>query len=274
VRATAIVVAVLLLGGIGAARAEAVTWDEAAAAQSYPVYQPARTLGLAGSVRTDLCGPGFITAKYRARGHRARLQIDEGSPRICGNPGESRTVKRVRIRGHRTAIGVFCRNARCRMKVKDGERYGWVAGVKAGRTLVVVQAFHVSLKTFLKIARSLERVDLARPTVHLSSVLSPDRHTWCTISRARAWCDTQTDYPAHFPEHSGEVHRDGSVAFCSGVDVNTLCTQNWDAHAPALRVGQRTQRSGYTCEAVLADTVTCTRKGDGFTTNRTGVAEV
>jgi hypothetical protein len=274
----------LLAIGAGAAAATDldVKWDEAAAGVQFTVYRPARTIGLRTSVRTRFCdgNPGhrFLTASYSKPGSTKgpRITAWEDTPYPCGNAGESQAVKTVRIDGAKVRVSVFCPISGERCTVEDGFENGFLLYLrKPGpkRTVIQLTARHVSLKALVRVARSFRRVDLTRPrTIRVNSFLSPDRHTWCAIHKDvvvdGAWCVTQPAWPNHFPEHSGEVHRDGTVTFCHGTNVNDLCTQNWDTGAPILRVGQRSELYGYEC-ASEANGITCTAatgpgRGKGF----------
>jgi hypothetical protein len=121
-------VAVVVAGtlGVGGGEAVADTWDDAAARVDYGVYAPARTLGLKPSVETYACTEDdtALAATYRKRGRKARLLFYEGSPYVCGNPGESMPVKTVRIDGRRVTVSVFCRLDGRRCTVANGRRAG------------------------------------------------------------------------------------------------------------------------------------------------------
>jgi hypothetical protein len=294
----AIVTAVALVGvSDGVAQDQVrLTWDQATAQVDFPVSRPMRTLGLEARVTTIFCdgSPGhrFVSAAYgRARGPGPSFFFYEDAPHICGNPDISKPVRRVRIRGSEATVSVFCPGFDCRgVGVADGRKHGWLllwrlAGPRnTKRPSVQLIGRRMSLRALLRVARSFQRVDLDRPTIHVDGFRSPDGKTWCRlnsgrIAESRAWCVTEPAFPDPYPHHSGEVRRDGTVTTCFGTDASNLCTQNWDETAHRLNVGQHVELYGYKCTATAADAITCTvtggaGNGRGFATDSAGVTAV
>jgi hypothetical protein len=171
----AVAVAALCLGAPGAgALVQTTTWDQAAGTAGFPVYKPARTLGLrARAVTLNPCGlnRSFVTAAWGAQGaqatRRPRVDLFESSPDLCGNPGESHTVKTVRIHGVRARLNVYCSHSfpKC-LHDRNGFRHGYLLVLRERRnratTWVVLESFHVHEAGFLRYARSLRVRDLSR----------------------------------------------------------------------------------------------------------------
>jgi hypothetical protein len=286
-------VAVLTVAGLlladGPAAAQApVTWDEAAALAGFPVYKPARTFGLKARVEAPLnecvgTGKRMVTAGYgAAAGGRPRIMIWQAAPYPCGDPGESRPYRTVRIRGRKVQVRAFCETLNPRCALRRGQRHSWLlwlrwrGGERHTLTVIEMTGSHVPFKRFVAVARSLRRVDVSRPTVRLNGFLSPDRRVWCGVglfSGDDRWCSTDR------PQFGGSVSPDGTVRLCGAtVPANPLCIQNWDDGAPVLRAGQRSDYGGYVCLAD-AGAVICTvkagaGKGRGFRVDAGGVSEV
>jgi hypothetical protein len=284
----------LLLGPGSAAAQElrTTTWDQAAAQTRFPVWKPTRTFGLKPSVRTTGCSfgrvPEIVSTIYRKRGSRKRFALAQFFPHRCGDPDVAQVVRTVRIRGERVEIWVNCADTPdCAVTAADGPDNGFVAHLRqpgrpsarvkrARRTVVQAFAGHISLRTFVRMLRSLRPVDLSRPTVQLEVFLSSDRSVWCGIGLLREedrWCSTQQ------PHHGASLAPDGTLWLCGDAQpADPVCIQNWNDSLFALTDGQRADVGGYVC-VDEAGAITCTIKegdaaGRGFRVDATGSSEV
>jgi hypothetical protein len=264
-----VTVAFLVVGGlISAGPAAAQTWDQAAGEVAFPVFEPARALGLRASVETAFCDASSsrsARAVYRRPGSRKRLRFSEYRRARCADAGESQVVKTVRIHHRTVKVRVSCHSPGPRCHVSDGRKNGWLMYLRRRGTIIQFTARHISLRALLRVARSLRRVDLTRPTVHLTGFLSPDRGIWCGIDADEAWCATKSG------RFRGAVAADGTVSLCQ--DAGYPCIQNWDDSAPVLQAGQRTVFEGFACTAESA-AMTCTVQGKGFHIDAAGVRAV
>ena len=116
-------------------------------------------------------------------------------------------------------------------------------------------------------------------TLHLREFLSPDREVWCTGRT----CGTYLEPPTR----SAEIDSNGTVTICSvpqlvyppGGHVPEGCAlQNWNADAPILKYGQRTEQYGLRCTSAT-NGITCTvvagaGKGKGFRIDASEAVEV
>ena len=91
-----------------------VTWGEAASLADYPVFRPNRALGLKARVAAPVnsCVQGgkvMVVANYgRASGKGPQIGLWQAKPYVCGDPGEARRYRKVRIL-HRTVWAfAFC----------------------------------------------------------------------------------------------------------------------------------------------------------------------
>ena len=107
--------------------------------------------------------------------------------------------------------------------------------------------------------------------VHLDTFLSPDRKIWCRINKDAvendAWCGIEATAALATVKHSG------AVTVC-----NDSCLQNWDAKAPVLGYGHRSELNGFRC-ASAQNGITCTviagaGKGKGFLITASGITQV
>ena len=192
------------------------------------------------------CGADdLLRARELPHGSRSRVTLYESAPR-CGDPGESMTVEHVRIGGKKVAVNVFCKHAGCAggVKLADGFAHGFLLFLHPGGTEVEVISSHVHLNALLKLARSLKTITRPKgpwPAVHDGEFLSPDGGIWCEMDATQAdfaWCVTRA------PQHSGELHRDGSVKVCNAPSV---CTEGWGDGAPRLHAGQSNVVGPYRC---------------------------
>jgi hypothetical protein len=293
--ARALVVGVLSVGPLLlgpppalAQQPERLSWDEAAALTHFPVWRPERTFGLRAKVFRHTCDygdvPDIVSARWGGPG-RKLFSLAEFFPQRCGDPGESRVVRTVRIRGERVAISVYCPTVACDVDVPDGRRWGYLADVRqparpwwgGGPRRTMLNAFgaRMSLRAFVAMLRSLRVVDLARPTVKVPRFLSSDGSVWCGIGLRREddrWCSS------YDPQYGASLAPDGTLQLCGEAQpdpLHRLCIQNWDREAFRLADGQRTDVGGFVCTDA-AGAITCTAKatGTGFRVDRTGSAAV
>jgi hypothetical protein len=287
----ALVVGLLAAGLSGAPPAvaqepEPVTWDQAAATTHFPVWRPARTFGLRAKVFQHRCDHGKVPdiVSVRWGGPRRKLfSLAQFFPRRCGDPGEARVVRTVRIGDERVAISVYCPTVACDVDVADGRRWGYLADVRQParpwwgggprRTMIHAYGVRMSLRDFLSMLRSLEAVDLSRSTVRVSRFLSSDGSVWCGIGLLAdddRWCSTLE------PHFGASLARDGTLWLCGDAQTDPRaqrCIQNWDSEAFRLADGQQTDAGGFLCTDT-AGAMTCTVKatGAGFRVDRTGSA--
>jgi hypothetical protein len=143
---------------------------------------------------------------------------------------------------------------------------------------------------FLQLTRTVPNKPRTAPRtpgiLHLSQFLSPDRKVWCTVGTdmdvSGRSCGT---YPEP-PTRAAELDGDGNVRLCSvprliyppGGHVPEGCFQNWNADAPILKYGQRTEQNDLSCTSAT-NGITCikvagTGKGKGFRINKDEVVEI
>lgn len=264
---------VVLVGIAGALLPEAAQalytgpseWDVAAATVGYPLWRPSETLGLGtGKVTILPCDGRHVTvgAAWSARGGK-RLAIHEAYPRPCGDAGEGRLLRTVRVGSTRVRVQVGCgADRRCRVTEADGPGNGFHLSLRpagAKRPFVEVEGTRLKLAALLRVVRSLARVPSDGDVVQADELLSPDRRVWCVIQPGvQTWCETK-DKPAY----GATLKRDGTLKLCV---AQPLCTQNWGTGVRVLRAGQRSELGGFACaagaDAAIACTVTAT--GAGF----------
>jgi hypothetical protein len=265
-RVLVVTVVAVLAVGVGEARAQGEGWHGAASVIGFPIYRPVQTLGLTSSeVTREDCGEqGSSLSAWYGTG-RKRIGLFESSPQPCGNPGEARVVKRVRIDGRRVEVWVFCSNRTCRPRLKDGPKNGWLLYLRKGRTLIQMTAVGLSYRELLRVAKSFERVTLTGPTLETGAFLAPDSKTWCVIAEV-ARCIREPKLPDPYPHHRGDLELDGTLTVCHGTGAADLCTQNWDSSLRPLRVGQSAELGGFRCTAEAPGTIACTvlATGKGF----------
>jgi len=105
----------------------------------------------------------------------------------------------------------------------------------------------------------------------LPSFLSPDHQIWCTFVQspgAKIFCAHQN------PIYVALLDESGTFTVCNG----TGCLQDWDPHAPALKVGQAAEQGDLYCLAAQTS-FTCTviggkPAGKGFRIDGAGVTAV
>jgi hypothetical protein len=291
VRAQVSVAAVACVGALAAAAPtfgqdqQKSTFGQAAAEADFPVFKPQRTLGLKARVVTvaNLCvpevGKRMVIANYgRRSGRGPQIGIWQAKPFVCGDPGESRPYRSVRIRHRNVQVRVSCESPEPQCKLHKGRIHSFLLRmpVRSGNrvTAIGMLSSHVRFARFVQVARSLRRVppdpSTTPPpttTLHLTSFLSDDGKIWCglnTYDHSR-WCTT--NWPN---QYGGHVFPDGTVVLCGldQGDEDSECAQQWDASAPVLHDGQSSDVGGYVC-ADQAGAVTCTVKsgagaGRGF----------
>jgi hypothetical protein len=263
------------------------TWDQAAADLDFPVYQPADTLGLKlTAISLPTCEGDAelelpVAAVYgNRRSSKGFFSVTESFP-LCSPAGEERVVRRVKINGVNVDVAVKCRPTSCHVRAKDGVELGYrLLWRKGSRTFVDLRSRRLSLAKVLRVARSLTRVTLDRPTVQLVNFLTPDRQVWCGFAtlptvEAQAFCGTKS------ASAEGSVKRDGTLDLCNHPNPtpDTVCLQNFDDQAPVLNVGQASEFSGFRCVSAL-EGMTCTvidggpGNGKGFQINASTVTPV
>jgi hypothetical protein len=251
----------------GPARAQEeqkATFPEAAALADFPVYKPHRTLGLKARVTTvrNTCvsvNRRELVVHYgRSGGNGPHVTLYETKPYVCGDAGERRLYRKVRILGHRVRVEAGCETSlppTCGLR-KGGKHFFIVqmrVRLHHRLTAIGMTSDNLSFKRFVRMARSLRPVKPGK-TVHLTGFLSDDRTVWCGLSTDYRWCTTKG--PGQYGAH---LFHDGTVELCQSV-----CANNWDDDAPVLRDGQRSLAGGYTC-ADAKGAITCTvASGKGF----------
>lgn len=289
--AALVVAGVLLVGaGGGEAKAATTTWDQAAALADFPVYMPTRTLGLKTSgadAEQNECLPDrrtvMVTGGFgKPSGKGPQIRFWQANPYVCGNPGLSLNYRKVRIRGRKVQVQAFCEGSSDPCTLKPGRKHAWLLWLRLrggkDRRLTVIEMVgsKMTFGQFVRVARSLRRVDVNRPVVQLTSFLSPDKGIWCSIATGQTAGIEDTTCATASGKMGGTLSPDGSVSLCRNMPYP--CVQNWDPDAPVLRDGQRTQLNGFACvPAGGAMTCTVTKgagKGKGFRIDATSVSEV
>jgi hypothetical protein len=261
------------------------TWDQAAGDMDFPVYQPTQTLGLRlTALSLPTCeldtSTGFrVSAVYgNRRSSRGSFSIAESFP-LCGNAGEERVVRRVTINGVKVDVAVNCRPSSCRVTANDGPRLGfrllWRKG-SSSATFIDLRTRHLSLARALRVARSLSRVTLDRPTLQLLNFVSPDRQVWCGLAPTppggpQEFCGTASG------GQFATVDLDGTLTLCDHPNPSPaeVCVQNFDDEAPVLGLGQASEFRGFRCVSEMQG-ITCTvmDTGKGFSMSATTLTPV
>lgn len=282
-------VAVLALSAAPASAQVEGTADQAQARVDFPVYEITRRLGLPAFYKVEVPGshPGCsgdvqsVRAELR-RGKLLRIgrrwismrQADSG----CAVAAVGKRVRRVMIFGRRVTVRRYCAASMIdSCKGQPAERvYTMSFSLRAGsqRTFFAVSASRFSLRAMLRAVRSLRRVDLTRPVVHLTSFRSPDGEFWCGVPGPGGALPGQAFCVGLSPHRHGTVSEDGSVHLCN----RAPCLPNFDAEAPKLADGQASAGGPFTCLA-QAGAVTCTitegeHAGKGFRIDASGAVEV
>ena len=171
-------IAVVLCVGAVAASATAFaqdmrpsTFGKAAAEADFPVYKPQRTLGLKARVITvaNTCVPDagkrMVIANYgRPGGGGPQLGIWQAKPFVCGNAGESRPYRTVRIHHQKVQVRVSCESPEPECKLNKGRIHSFLldmrlhTGPNHRLTAIGMLSSEVSFARFVRVARSLRRV--------------------------------------------------------------------------------------------------------------------
>jgi hypothetical protein len=199
---------------------------------------------------------------------------------VCGDPGEARRYRKVRIL-HRTVWAfAFCESAAPECALVRRRVHSWLVRLRVRTdtprrlTAIGMIASHMSFKRLVRAARSLRRVKPAAE-VPLGEFLSSNGSVCCRIGRYASddrwcvWSGTEDQYGA-------SVAPDGSVRLCgTGQPVPyDLCTQNWNSSAIHLEDGRSSDFGGFTC-IDHGGAVTCTvEDGRGFVVGSTGASAV
>jgi hypothetical protein len=260
------------------------TFGRAAAQVDYPLFKPTRTLGLKAHVTSLLNGcvkganPREIIARFgKPSGHGPQLGLYQARPYYCGNPGESRPYRTVRILHRKVQVNAYCESAEPECKLFKGRTHGFYivmhlgSGKKDRLTGVDLESSNVSFRKFVRVARSLRRVKpdhSPNPPVHLASFLSHDGTIWCGIDAGSRSCATTSAN-----QYGAALFADGNVVLC-GVGQPAGCAKSPDPYAPHLQDGQSSDFGGYVCTDEGA-AVTCTVKagpgaGKGFRVHASG----
>jgi hypothetical protein len=88
----------------------------------------------------------------------------------------------------------------------------------------------------------------------LDGFLSPDRRVWCVIGDT-AFCASVK------PDQTAELAAGGQLTVCTGTR-SVFCAQNFDAGAPVLRFGEKSELHGFRCTSDFAG-IDCTLSGSG-----------
>jgi hypothetical protein len=297
--------ALAVLGGVQAAGAgtPSLTWQQAAARVHTPVYRPRVTLGIKPQMLAVNQGGCVIGAWGSTKNRKGpHFSIDEpANTSQCGQPGEADQVSSATINGKRVPVLVQCPHIpHC--TAHDGQTDGvfimFVPERGPNHYSIQLESSHVALHGLLRIARSFVRVTAhhaaatsARVAVgtppgptagqHFGEFLSPDGKVWCGAG-ATTFCATGGDpaAPANGPQTLASVAANGKVTLCrvAHSSVSSVCVQNWDDTAPALQVGQSTERNNILCTSA-ANGITCViasgpGKGRGFRVSAGGQTRI
>jgi hypothetical protein len=111
------------------------------------------------------------------------------------------------------------------------------------------------------------------------SFLSPDRRVWCVLGHGSAFCGVGGPQDSG-AQRSATISSGGKVSTCYAAtpSLTEICLQNWDASAPVLAYGERSQVEGVRCSSAPTG-ITCVKltepgKGRGFQVNKEGVAKI
>jgi hypothetical protein len=143
-------------------------WPAVARQVGFPLYRPADALGLPlASVLTTPCGSAgtSVTATYQqgTGASRRAVRLYEGSPDLCGDPGEHAKVGDVVVGGTTAPLYVYGRDGLCDGRactVDDGFESGFLLFLQpvANGTRVAVDTHHVTADELVRVAASLRAV--------------------------------------------------------------------------------------------------------------------
>lgn len=215
----------------------------------------------------------LIAGYGRCSGQGPQFRVLEVKPFVCGDPGESRPFRTVRIQGRKVSVRAECESPEPECKLYKGRKHGFVAqlrlrsGAEHRLTAIGLQSSNVSFESFVRMARSLRRIDAAR-TVSLAEFLSSDGTVWCKTGFYGAddrWCGV-TDVNGF----GASVTPAGTVVRCGTGQAAPYdeCTQDSAVTTLRLRDGLSSDFGGH----VWTDTegsIMCTVKegagaGSGF----------
>jgi hypothetical protein len=164
VAVTIIVGGTLFTAGAAPAAESQASWHKIAERAKFPVYRPRQTLGLKlAGVQLDRSGclvAGWGKPPFSSK--RPGFGIYEpGDSVVCGQPGVSTEVATAVVNGVKLHVGVQCATwPKC--TIKDGETKGefllFVPERGAKHYAIQLDSSHISLRDFLKVARSFTRV--------------------------------------------------------------------------------------------------------------------
>jgi sugar lactone lactonase YvrE len=140
-----------------------LTWHQAAQRVRFPVYRPRHTLALTPTGPT-INESGCLLAgwgKPRSRRGPHLGLYEPANTAQCGQPGIANQVATAHIHGRRAPVLAQCQRVpRC--SVRDGETSGellmFVPERGPAHYTIQLQSTHVSLRDFVKVARSFVRV--------------------------------------------------------------------------------------------------------------------
>jgi hypothetical protein len=270
------------------------TADQAQAFSEFPVYTVTRAAGLPAYYQTEVledhafCDADVVRAihvelrrgKQLMNGSRwiAMRQTDDRCA-VHGKVGKR--VRTVRIFGRRVVVYRYCAGYMvntCKGQPVSHRVHTMTFSLRAGsqRTFFALSASRMSIRAMLRAVRSLRRVDLTRPVVHLTEFLSPDGNAWCGVPGPSGIFPDAAFCVTFQPFRDGIVDKDGNVDLCDQ-DPNG-CIPNFGANAPRLADGQASELSGFRCLA-QGVAVTCTiikgeHAGKGFRIDVSAVVEV
>jgi hypothetical protein len=155
--------AALVLVAVAHAGPRNLTWQQAAARVSAPVYRPRVTLGIKPQTLAVNSGGCLIGAwGSNKTGKGPHFSIDEpGVTPQCGQPGEADQVSTAVIHSKKVPVLVQCPHIpHC--TVHDGETDGFfimfVPESGAKHYVIQLGSSHVSLHDLIRVARSFVRV--------------------------------------------------------------------------------------------------------------------
>jgi hypothetical protein len=296
VAALSLIVAVAWAAALPAAASADLpyTADQAQAFSEFPVYTVTRAAGLRAYYETEVledqafCDADVVRAvhvdlrrsKLPTKFER-RISMRQTGDRCAARASAGKRVRTVRIFGRRVVVRRYCAGfmvRSCKGQPASRRVHTMIFSLRAGsqRTFFALSASRMSIRAMLRAVRSLRRVDLTRPVVHLTEFLSPDGNAWCGVPGPSGILPDAAFCVTLQPFRDGIVDKDGNVDLCDQ-DPNG-CIPNFGANAPRLADGQASELSGFRC-LVQGVAVTCTiikgeHAGKGFRIDANAVVEV
>ncbi len=164
---TAVVALAVFCTSAAIAAAAADPWQAAQKRLSYPIYEPAQTLGYkissfgyqpcpGGKSKSSIFATygsykGVLMSKTKGFG------IFEGSPAICSDHAEFWPQGTRLIGGVKASLGVYCGLPK-HCSLAQGVTNGYILLWKRGKTRIQMDSAHLTLAQFLKVASSLQPV--------------------------------------------------------------------------------------------------------------------